>query len=128
MNSPTKRARRIFFLAYVCAAYAAILVAAPLVRAFEPSAKAGQQAAAGSASRGGSASRARASGASAGGSSRIRSFDECDRNHDGFLDKSEAGGVPGLSANFERADANKDGRLDRSEFQRALGRLNTQWK
>jgi hypothetical protein len=39
------------------------------------------------------------------------SFEEADRNKDGFLDKSEAGRIPGLSANFERADRNQDGKL-----------------
>ena len=48
------------------------------------------------------------------------SFEEADRNHDGFLDKSEAGRIPGLSANFERADRNRDGKLDQAEFQRGL--------
>jgi Ca2+-binding EF-hand superfamily protein len=36
------------------------------------------------------------------------------------VDKSEAGVVPGLSANFERADRDKDGRLDRGEFAEGL--------
>ena len=47
-------------------------------------------------------------------------FDQADRNKDGFLDKSESGVVPGLSANFERADLNKDGKLDRAEFDKGL--------
>jgi hypothetical protein len=47
-------------------------------------------------------------------------FEQADRNKDGYLDKSEAGVVPGLSANFERADRNRDGRLDRAEFDRGL--------
>ena len=47
-------------------------------------------------------------------------FDGLDRNRDGFIDKSEAGRVPGLSAYFERADRNKDGRLDRDELARGL--------
>jgi hypothetical protein len=47
-------------------------------------------------------------------------FARADRNKDGFVDKSEAGTVPGLSANFERVDRNRDGRLDRDEFDRAL--------
>ena len=47
-------------------------------------------------------------------------FEKADRNRDGFIDKSEAGTVPGLSAYFERADRNKDGRLDRDEFSRGL--------
>lgn len=48
------------------------------------------------------------------------SFEQADRNKDGYLDKSEAGVVPGLSANFERADRNEDGKLDRAEFAKGL--------
>ena len=47
-------------------------------------------------------------------------FEQADRNRDGYLDKSEAGVVPGLSANFERADRNRDGKLDRAEFDKGL--------
>jgi hypothetical protein len=47
-------------------------------------------------------------------------FEQADRNKDGHVDKSEAGVVPGLSANFERADRNRDGKLDRGEFDRGL--------
>ncbi|HEV3010354.1 MAG TPA: hypothetical protein VGX52_15105 [Burkholderiales bacterium] len=47
-------------------------------------------------------------------------FDQADRNKDGFVDKSEAGVVPGLSANFERADSSRDGKLDREEYAKGL--------
>jgi hypothetical protein len=47
-------------------------------------------------------------------------FAQADRNKDGLVDKSEAGVVPGLSANFERADSNRDGKLDEVEFARGL--------
>ena len=47
-------------------------------------------------------------------------FEQADRNKDGFVDKSESGVVPGLSANFERADRNRDGKLDQAEFDRGL--------
>ena len=47
-------------------------------------------------------------------------FEQADRNKDGFVDKSEAGVVPGLSANFERADRNRDGKLDQGEFDKGL--------
>ena len=47
-------------------------------------------------------------------------FEQADRNKDGLVDKSEAGVVPGLSANFERADRSKDGKLDKEEFARGL--------
>jgi hypothetical protein len=48
------------------------------------------------------------------------SFEQADRNKDGFVDKSEAGVVQGLSANFERADRNRDGKLDQAEFAKGL--------
>jgi hypothetical protein len=47
-------------------------------------------------------------------------FEQADRNKDGFVDKSESGVIPGLSANFERADRNRDGKLDRGEFDKGL--------
>jgi hypothetical protein len=47
-------------------------------------------------------------------------FAQTDRNKDGFVDKGEAGVVPGLSANFERADRNRDGKLDQEEFAKGL--------
>jgi hypothetical protein len=58
--------------------------------------------------------------AAAGASTDAPDFERADRNKDGIVDKSEAGVVPGLSANFERADGNKDGKLDREEYARGL--------
>jgi len=43
-------------------------------------------------------------------------FETIDRNGDGFVDRSEAAAVPGLSAGFARLDTNRDGRLDRVEL------------
>jgi hypothetical protein len=47
-------------------------------------------------------------------------FHQADRNKDGKVDKSEAGVVPGLSANFERADRDRNGFLDEAEFGKGL--------
>jgi hypothetical protein len=47
-------------------------------------------------------------------------FHQADRNKDGRVDKSEAGVVPGLSANFERADRDQNGFLDEAEFAKGL--------
>ncbi|MGE5638951.1 MAG: hypothetical protein ACM30H_02575 [Clostridia bacterium] len=121
--------RRVAFAVYVGTCCAAILLAPTIVGALEPAPAA--QPKAGSASTGASASPS--TGASAAARSEpqpaaqgVRSFDDCDRNGDGWLDKSEAGGVPGLSANFERADVDGDGRLSRQEFEKALPLLQSQ--
>ena len=58
--------------------------------------------------------------AAAGGSALYPGFEEADRNRDGFVDKSEAGVVAGLSANFERADRSRDGKLDPEEYAKGL--------
>lgn len=88
-----KRQGRQLFLAYLCAAWAAIFLAAPLVAALEPAS-------------------AGASGAGA--------FREADADGDGIVSPAEAARVPGLSSVHARADANADGDLDRAEFRRAL--------
>jgi len=43
-------------------------------------------------------------------------FDAADLNHDGGLDKSEAGGMPMLSMYFDEVDANHDGKVTRKEY------------
>jgi hypothetical protein len=93
MKSRQRQGRSIF-LAYLCCAWVAILMAAPLVSALEPA---------------------------SGGSSGPDPFREADANRDGLVSPAEAARVPGLSSIFERADANRDERLDRIEFRRALG-------
>lgn len=89
----TRRQGRQLFFAYLCCAWVAILMAAPLVWALEP--------------------------ASA-GASRASAFHEADANGDGRVSPPEAARLPGLSSFYERADANRDGVLDRFEFRRAL--------
>ncbi len=104
MRTGSRRHARSLFVAYLC------------VMSFEARARAAASASVGSSS-------------SAGPSAiRYPSFEDCDRNGDGVLDKSEAGSVPGLSANFERADQNKDGKLDRDEFDKAIALLDSQRK
>ena len=43
-------------------------------------------------------------------------FDKLDKNHDGFLDKSEAMMEPRLLAEWASADTNKDGKISKEEF------------
>ena len=51
------------------------------------------------------------------------SFDEVDKNHDGYVDSFEAGAIPGLIGTFDTADRDRDGRLDRGEFEAATRQL-----
>lgn len=43
-------------------------------------------------------------------------FNNLDKNHDGYLSRSEATGNPTLSKKFKDADRNNDGKLSRSEY------------
>ena len=108
MNQRLRQQRNVFLL-FLGACFVALIVALPIVTAqTQKSLK--QQPPAPSA----------AAGSSAASASDNPTFEQVDRNKDGFVDKSEAGVVPGLSANFERADRSKDGRLDSAEFVKGL--------
>jgi hypothetical protein len=50
-------------------------------------------------------------------------FAQLDRNHDGYVDSSEAAGFPAYAGTFSWADESGDGRLSRGEFAAALNRL-----
>lgn len=47
------------------------------------------------------------------------SFDQLDKNHDGYIDKSEAAAWPALSGAFDKYDKSKTGKLDRAAFDQA---------
>jgi EF hand len=102
------RERRIVFLLFLGTCCVALMTALPIVTAQVQKEEAPRKEAPSSSS------------AAAGASAEVPDFDYADRNRDGIVDKSEAGVVPGLSANFERADRNKDGKLDREEFAEGL--------
>jgi EF hand len=107
--TPKLRQQRSVFLLFLGACFVALMAALPIVTAQtakQLEAQKQQPAA------GGTSARAAASDEP--------DFDRADRNKDGYVDKSEAGVVPGLSANFERADRSKDGKLDREEFLQGL--------
>jgi hypothetical protein len=112
------RLERTVFLLFLGACFVALMAALPIVTAQqtknlkqqEAAAQKEQSAAAGSSAPAGSSPAA----------ADAPDFERADRNKDGLVDKSEAGVVPGLSANFERADRSKDGFLDREEFARGL--------
>jgi hypothetical protein len=104
------RYQRTLFVLFLGACFVALIAALPIVTAQTEQAK--KQAA--------PQAPQPAQSAAAGSSAEHPSFGQADRNKDGFVDKSEAGVVPGLSANFERADRNKDGKLDDGEFAKGL--------
>jgi hypothetical protein len=104
--NPKLRQQRSVFLLFLGACFVSLMAALPIVTAqVHKKEKQGQSA---------------AGGATAPAPAPADEFDKADRNKDGFIDKSESGVVPGLSANFERADASKDGKLDRDEFARGI--------
>lgn len=43
-------------------------------------------------------------------------FNKLDKNHDGYLSRSEAAASPTVSKRFKQADRNNDGKLSRSEY------------
>ena len=64
--------------------------------------------------------------ASAGASRRpLPTFEQADRNRDGYVSRFESRAVRGLVEveEFERADRDGDGRIDRDEYARALAGL-----
>jgi len=50
-------------------------------------------------------------------------FEQLDRNHDGYVDRREADWLPGLASIFDAADRRADGRLDKVEYAKALAML-----
>lgn len=106
--NPRLRQQRSVFLLFLGACFVALIAALPIVTAQVHEKEAPAPSAAGGATK------------PAPEPEHAHDFDKADRNKDGFLDKSESGIVPGLSANFERADRNRDGKLDREEFAQGL--------
>jgi|SRR4051812_39101277 hypothetical protein len=47
-------------------------------------------------------------------------FEQLDRNRDGYIDRREAGELGGLDAVFNKANRRSNGRLDKVEFAQAL--------
>jgi hypothetical protein len=107
MNARLRQQRSVFLL-FLGACFVAMIAALPIVTAQVHKDEAQSPSAAAGATKPASAPE------------HANDFDKADRTKDGFLDKSECGMVPGLSANFERADRNRDGKLDREEFAQGL--------
>jgi hypothetical protein len=108
--NPKLRQQRSVFLLFLGACFVSLMAALPIVTA--------QVQQENTATRADSSAAGGATSQSAGEAA--TDFQRADRNKDGFVDKSESGVVPGLSANFERADRSRDGKLDREEFAQGL--------
>lgn len=113
--SKQRRQGRNLFLLFLGVTFAAVMAGLPLVTTSQAQAPKKEAEAAAPVPQ-----PAQGSTAPARPSTEQPSFEQADRNKDGQVDKSEAGVVPGLSANFERADRNKDGKLDQTEFAKGL--------
>jgi hypothetical protein len=94
-----RRSGRTLFLTFLCAVYVALIAAAPALHTSAPVARA-------------SAPR-----------DAPPTFQELDRNGDGFLDTREAAAFPALKPLLERAGVPAHGKIDQVRFARALALL-----
>ncbi len=105
MNHRLRQERTVFLL-YLGAMFVSLMTALPLVTASL-----------------GTQRLAVAQPASQPAAPRERTFEELDRNRDGYVDRTEAEAQPGLNAVFDRADRHPDGRLDKVEYAKALSMI-----
>ena len=98
MNHRLRQERTVFLL-FLGALFVSLMSALPLLTATLPTARFAQ----GQASTSGPVT-----------------FEQLDRNRDGYVDRAEAAAMPGLERVFNRADRRPDGRLDKVEYAQAL--------
>jgi hypothetical protein len=98
MNRRLRQERNVFLL-FLGATYMSLMCALPVVTATLPKLKAINAVSAAPAQ---------------------PTFEQLDRNGDGFVNRYEAAAYPELDAVFNEADRRPDGRLDKVEFARGL--------
>jgi hypothetical protein len=99
--SPRLRQQRSTFLLFLGAAYVSLMAALPLATAQLSLAH-------------------YAMGERVGGQP---TFEQLDRNRDGYVDRREAAALPGLDSVFDAADRRARGRLDKVDYAKALAML-----
>ena len=57
-----------------------------------------------------------ATGSAAAPAAKVDTFQSLDKDHNGYIDHSEANAATGLMSKFADLDANKDGKLDSTEY------------
>jgi hypothetical protein len=102
MNQRLRQERNVFML-FLGAVFVSLMSALPIVTASIPHARYAVEQRAGQ-----------------------MTFEQLDRNHDGYVDRAEALAQPGLDAVFNAADRRPDGRLDKVEYAKALSMIDGQ--
>jgi hypothetical protein len=97
--APRRRSGRTIFLLYLCAVYIAVLAGMPVVHGLTQTRPTTTPLAA------------------------YPTFEQMDRNRDGFIDEAEARALPGLSAATQGTGVRPDAKLDKVRFARALALL-----
>ena len=100
MNQRLRQERNVYLL-FLAAVFVSLMSALPIVAASLPKARDGQL------------ERATV----------YPTFEELDRNRDGYVDRKESAKLPGLDAVFNQADRRPDGRLDKVEYGKALAMI-----
>ena len=107
MNHRLRQERTVFLL-FLGALFVSLMSALPILTATLPTVRYAQ-----------------AQPASAQGAYGPMTFEQLDRNRDGYVDHTEAAALPGLERVFNRADRRPDGRLDKVEYAQALALMDS---